>query len=199
MMSKYVPPSKKEGYKPASVELPPGYKPRRERRDESGSPEGTGDDGRHSRATLAKIFDTPNEGTFNYFNFNHPTPGKRPIPKDRLPYDPSRTPETTPLPPSPSSPEPPHPLGHLIAYIVIFGNAHPMWDSHRELWSHTDAQKLIDDEQGLRKNFGRPIPVFLSHGRRSDPGFKTSFQGWWYVIVLQLHLYLDSWAIFNEL
>lgn len=189
-MSKYVPPSKREGYKAVSSELPPGYKPRRGKQDGKGDGDpkgdGSGDGDRHSLATLAKLFDTPNEGTFNYFN--HIPGNSNPRPRPRLPYDPDRTPETAPLPPSPPPAEPQHPLGHLVAYIVMFGNAHPMWESHRELWSHTNAQKLIDDEKGLKQNFGRPIPVFQSHGRKGEPGRKTSFQGWWYVRLSCLRL-----------
>lgn len=159
MSGKYVPPSKRVGYKPSTTELPPGHH----------QPGGS-----QPRClwSVAQLFDTHHQGTFNYFSRRMTGDEPRPIPSsDLLPDDPTPTPETAPLPPSP----PPHPLAHLVAYIMVFGDAHPYWDTGAELWSHTDCEILIEDEKTLRKNFDRPIPVFASTAK----GRSTTFEGWW--------------------
>lgn len=172
MSGKYVPPSKREGYKPVSTDLPPGHRiPHRS--------QGNGDGPGNSLSTIAKIFDTPTEGTFNFFDHLFDEHPMRRHPREPIPYDPSRTLETTPLPPSPPPPKPRHPLNHLIAYIVMFGRAHPLWESHKELWSHTNAEKIMEDEAGLKQNFGRPLPVFKTFEPRGARCSMDNFEGWW--------------------
>jgi hypothetical protein len=56
---------------------------------------------------------------------------------------------------------------------MLFGNAHPLWEPHDELWSRTDADILIEDEKTLKLNFDRPIPVFASKTLRD--GGESSF------------------------
>ncbi len=82
----------------------------------------------------------------------------------------------TPLPPSPPPPPPLHPLRNLVSYALIFPNAHPAWEREHQLWTHTNADKLIKDWDGEKKNFGRPIPVFKAVQFRRD---QVGFEGWW--------------------
>lgn len=171
MSGKYVPPSRREGYKPVTTELPPGYRTPRDRQVD-------GDGTATFVPLIARIFDTPLEGTFNYFDYICPTPATRFQGRVLRPYIPEQTPEATSSPPSPPAPAR-HPLAHLIAYIVMFGSAHPSWESHRELWSHTNAERLIEDDKGLRMNFGRPIPVFQSNGNKEERSSVPGFAGWW--------------------
>lgn len=169
MSGKYVPPSKRAGYVPAKTELPPGYRPQR-------SVDRTDNDPQHHHTVIERVFDTHQQGTFNYFEFIPP-----PLPpQPGASYDPYGPPHTIPLPPSPPpGATVPHPLGHLVAYVIRFGGAHPFWETNAELWSHTDAEKLIQDESsGQKKNFGRPIPVFSAPARRIA---FLEFDGWWYV------------------
>jgi len=155
-MAKYVPPSKRPGYVPSQSSIPA-------RRQQY-----CGKDTYNSRE-LAVHFTHPSDSTLTFFS--HPLP----LPPPRLPYDPSRTPYSTPLPPSPVVP-PKHPLNNLISFIRIFARAHPAWASHRELWVHTQAEKIIKDYQGAKANFGRPIPVFEAAPLHGE---KFVDAGWW--------------------
>lgn len=164
-MAKYIPPSRRPGYTPTGSSLPPST---RERTDV------------YKAQDLSAHFTHPQDSTFTFFSY--PLPPARPT----LLYDPTRSPEDTPLPPSPVI-LPRHPLDHIISYIVLFPNAHPDWNTARELWTHTKAERLLADywkdgivrnqegEPGPRRNFGRPIPVFQVGNRvRGD----ISFAGW---------------------
>jgi hypothetical protein len=163
-MAKYIPPSKRPGYVPPAgpnSSLPPQNRPPIRGRD--GTP-------RYTAADFTQHFTHPQDSTLSYFAY---PPIERSSP--RPPYNPSRTPQDTPLPSSPPPPPPKHPLNHLISYVCIFNNAHPAWRSDRELWVHTNADKLIADWEGDRKNFGRPMPVFEQmQGSRSH----FTFSGW---------------------
>ncbi|KAI9632482.1 uncharacterized protein MKK02DRAFT_40785 [Dioszegia hungarica] len=110
------------------------------------------------------------------FSHKPPPPPRR----ARLAYDPFRAPEDTPLPPSPPPPASAHVLGHLISYITVFQNAHPDWESAGELWIHTSAEALMEDYgaegEGKKRNFGRPLPLFLESTRRND---NLEFAGWY--------------------
>ena len=161
---KYVPPSKRPGYIPSSTSLPPARNfPSRERPTTTGI----------QIHQLSSHFTQPQDSTLTFFSYRLELPEQGP----RLPYDPSRSAEATPLPPSPPPPPSIHPLNHLISYIVIFPNSHPAWKAEHQLWTHTNADKMMSDWKGKKRNFGRPIPVF--------PPFKVgwkeqvNFDGWW--------------------
>ena len=47
------------------------------------------------------------------------------------------------------------------------------------MWSDSHAEKLIDDWDGRRKNFGRPIPVFKSARKTIEGKERFGFDGWW--------------------
>ncbi|WWC60141.1 uncharacterized protein I303_102705 [Kwoniella dejecticola CBS 10117] len=162
--AKYVPPSRRAGYTPStsSSDLPPPRPQWNARASEN----------LYSNTELLNIFNHPQDSTITFFSF--PAPSRPP----RIPAGDSESATEVPLPPSPPPPPPPHPLGHLVSYIVIFGNAHPAWEAQHELWTHTNAHKLIGDYEGSRRNFGRPIPVFKSWKGR-DRRDEFEFIGWW--------------------
>lgn len=171
-MAKYVPPSKRAGYVPSESALPPQTRPR---------PGSQPLSDLYKTQDLSTHFTHPQDSTFTFFSYPLPPP------PPTLAYDLTRSPVDTPLPPSPVI-LPRHPLEHVISYIVLFHNAHPDWDTARELWTHTNAAKIIEDywldgivhdqegEAGPRKNFGRPIPVFRSADRRARG--EMVFAGW---------------------
>ncbi|ORY25847.1 hypothetical protein BCR39DRAFT_278948 [Naematelia encephala] len=169
---KYIPPSKRAGYVPSPSSLPPSA-----RRVSAGAVDSNIKT--LSWDELSDHFQHPQDSTFTYFSYPLP-PRPRYI---RREYDPSRTPETTPLPPSPPPPPPIHPLNNIVSYICIFQNAHPAWDTDGELWTHSNADKLLEDWKGLRQNFSRPVPVFRAiRGSKSVFGF----YGWWIIQDLEV-------------
>ena len=164
---KYVPPSKRPGYvPPATSTLPPSSRPYRPRQASAS------DLPTYSPLILNNVFTHAQDGTITFFSYPAPFHHRQPP----LPYDPTRTPLDTPLPPSPPLPAPIHPLSNLISYISVFPRAQPAWDSRGELWTHSSADKLIDDGKGEKRNFNRPIPVFVP-----APGNLREFifGGWW--------------------
>ena len=155
-MPAYVPPSKRPGLVPKETDTPPWSRPPRFKVD-------TIED--HLRR-IESIFSTCQQGTFNYFSYpGIPTPDKQP----EVETDPSTAAEKV---------FPAHPLGHLIAYIMLFPRAQPLWDTGAELWSHTGSELMIGDWKSGKVNFGRPIPVFAGASTKRD---RFSFIGWWYV------------------
>jgi hypothetical protein len=50
----------------------------------------------------------------------------------------------------------PHPHGHLISWIHIVPDAHPLFLTENELWFHTNSDVVVDHAE----NLGRPIPFF---------------------------------------
>lgn len=165
MSGKYVPPSRREGYVAKPDARPPWIKDRKDDKPKSEY---------NKFDQLDEIFGAIFQGTYNYFRYRAPEP----TPNKPLPYDPTRTPENTPLPPPIRSPVAPrHPLGNLVCYVMTFGKGHPLWHSGGELWSHTDSHILASDWKGDKRNFGRPIPVFHVENN-SGPG-KLGFLGWW--------------------
>ncbi|KAL7419673.1 hypothetical protein Q5752_005587 [Cryptotrichosporon argae] len=142
MSGKYVPLSRRAGYVPSTSALPPDYLPR-------GTPV----------AALAAL--APYSGTLNFFRF----PALRELPAP----DSSSSPPAGPHQPAPHQhPHPyphPHPHAHVLAYLVLWANAHP---KAGEVWYHTDAGVLIDEFAHIqaegpgatRTNFGRPVAVF---------------------------------------
>jgi hypothetical protein len=162
MSGKYVPPSRREGYTPKATDTPPWVRlPKPQFRSSI----------KQDFQLLEQIFQTPQQGTYNYYLYPNP-------PQPILAYDPTRTPENTPLPPS----APSHPLGNLICYIMIFPRAHPLWEEGGELWHHTASETLAGDWKGEKRNFARPIPVFGT----SSTGMKGKVHclGWWWVLAL---------------
>jgi hypothetical protein len=127
-MSKFVPPSRRAGYRPPSAtDLPPSsILPRGHAR----SRRGGGSDS--AIQELSMHFTLPRESTLTFFS--HPDPRWSSAQASPLPWDPHRAAETTPLPPSPPPPAPPHPLRHILSYIMLFTNAHPSWETKNELW-----------------------------------------------------------------
>ncbi|WRT65536.1 uncharacterized protein IL334_002481 [Kwoniella shivajii] len=170
---KYIPPSRRAGYVPTlpSKDTPP---PRPSRISRDPLP-----DHLYSLTDLYRIFNHPQDSTFTFFSFPAPFTSRR----FKEPYDPTRTPYNTPLPPSPPPPPPPHPLGHLLSYLVLFQNAHPSWNDDNQLWTHSNADKLIEDHEKDKKNMGRPLPVFKSFKGR--PG-ELEFIGWWKIEWLEV-------------
>ncbi|WWD16656.1 hypothetical protein CI109_101086 [Kwoniella shandongensis] len=166
---KYVPPSRRPGYIPPSSSSlpPPGPSPQRTFRHHNQPTD------LYSPTDLFHIFNHSRQSTFTYFSF--PVTLTRPPRPPPMEYDPCRRPETTPLPPSPPPPPPQHPLSHLVSYVTIVPNGHPAWDSEMELWSHTNAEMLIEDWQGDKKNFERPLPVFKGWKGRQ---YEYEFHGW---------------------
>ena len=174
MSGKYVPPSKRAGYVPSTSSIPPthvhngGFRAR-------WTPGTSLPEGVYSRQDLEQHFTHNIEGTLNHFSHLNPSFHDH---KPRKGYDPTRAlkdPQEIPLPFSPPPGLPIHPLKHLVSYIVLFPNAHPCWEKDRELWVHTSAEYIIEDEEGERKNFGRPLPVF-QHAQARDT---FRFAGWW--------------------
>jgi hypothetical protein len=155
-MLAYVPPSKRPGFQPKPNDIPPwsrqNSKPRVKTIED------------HLQR-LESIFSTVQQGTFNYFS--HPKIGTyaeeqafEHVPKkDKKIYA-------------------PHPLSHLIAYIMLFPRAQPLWESGGEVWSHTGSEVIVEDWKRDKVNFGRPIPVFQGGSSKQD---RFSFIGWWYV------------------
>ncbi|WVW79973.1 hypothetical protein I302_101946 [Kwoniella bestiolae CBS 10118] len=172
--TKYIPPWQRAGYTPStsSNDLPPPGRKWNNR-----PPPKT----LYSQADLLDIFNHPQDSTLTFFSF---LPPPRPARPDATPESTER-PENLPLPPSPPPPAPPHPLGYLVSYVVLFGNAHPAWNDQHEIWTHTNAEKLIEDFVGRRKNFDRPIPVFRSW-RGKDRRDEFEFIGWWAMTFLEI-------------
>ena len=137
------------------------------------------------RDDLIRHFGHPHDGTLTFFGYlgregrsvasltkYHPNYFSTPQP---APLDPDiDIAAQIPLPPSPPPRPPPHPLENYLSYLLIFFNAQPQWKSDREIWLHTNAEKLIDDWNGAKKNYGRPIPVFQANSRKY-----FEFGGWW--------------------
>lgn len=167
MSGKYIPPSRRKGFKAVTSDVPPGYKPQNGQSDEH---ERRIDGSYHTKSIL-HLFGIPQDGTFNYFS---PPLSTRLSPEtsrngttDKAGHgDITTTPDT----------EIRHPLDHLIAYILIFANAHPLWEAHSELWTHTDAWRMIEDEAGPKMNFDRPIPVYTTTEYSKH---RMVFNGWW--------------------
>ncbi|WRT65538.1 uncharacterized protein IL334_002483 [Kwoniella shivajii] len=68
-------------------------------------------------------------------------------------------------------------LKDLISFIVVFDNAHPFWENKKEMWIHAASEQLIEDFNGSRKNFRRPIPLFEGKARKGN----FIFKGWWFM------------------
>ena len=172
-MAKYVPPSRRAGYvPPAASDLPPT--PHSSRGSRAFARERPDGEGTVSINTVSRHFTHWRDSTLTFFNHSG-----EPVPRPpRAPYDPCRTPRSTPLPPSPPPPPPAHPLAHLVSYITLFPAAHPLWKDKAEMWMHTGAAKMIEDFEGGRRNFGRPIPMFRSF---KASNIDMEWHGWWYV------------------
>ncbi|WVF66908.1 hypothetical protein IAT40_001651 [Kwoniella sp. CBS 6097] len=188
---RYVPPSRREGYKPSppSTDLPPS-RPAWQNRYRPNPAD------LMTVADMIRIFNHPQDSTLTFFSFPYNTWTPRP---PRPAYDPTLTPERIALPPSPPPPPPPHPLAYLLSYVVLFPNAHPAWEPKSEVWTHTNADILIKDFEGAKKNFGRPIPVFQwrrgGFRRHQQPRDWTprqgnddrfEFIGWWTLDTLEV-------------
>jgi hypothetical protein len=154
-MPAYIPPSKRPGFQPKTTALPPGYRPKVHKNQADHVHE------------LEQLFQTHQQGTFNYFAYRAPT--ERP---------PLTFGQKEGFEGISTVPAPPHPLGHLITYIMLFPRAQPLWESGAELWSHTGSEIMVEDWNGDKVNFGRPIPVFGGGSTRKD---KFVFLGWWCV------------------
>ena len=164
-MANYVPPSKRPGYVPSA---PPPDSIRGATTSARGG-RGARGQASYDSSQLVEHFTHSPDSTLTFFSYRAPlTP-----PYERPAYDPTRTPYNTPLPPSAPSPPPRHPLGGLVSFIRIFPGAHPVWVTHRELWVHTGAHKLLADHAGAKLDFGRPIPLF--DGNREW----SVFNGYW--------------------
>ncbi|OCF34696.1 hypothetical protein I317_03771 [Kwoniella heveanensis CBS 569] len=189
---RYVPPSRRAGYASSltSNDLPPpGPRPIWQNRSRA-SP-----DDFLTVYDMSQIFNHPQDSTLTFFSYPYTSWPARP---PRPAYDPTLTAEQIPLPPSPPPPPPTHPLAHLLSYVVLFPNAHPAWKPKSEVWTHTNADILIEDFEGARKNFGRPIPVFQWRRggyRRQNPRDWTprqsnddrfEFIGWWTLETLEV-------------
>ncbi|WVQ94709.1 hypothetical protein IAU59_001789 [Kwoniella sp. CBS 9459] len=188
---RYVPPSRREGYtfSVPSSDLPPA-RPSWQNRPRINQAELV------TASDMTRIFNHPQDSTLTFFSFPYtPWPARPPRPA----YDPTLTAERVPLPPSPPPPPPPHPLAHLLSYVVLFPNAHPAWEPKSEVWTHTNADILIEDFDGAKKNFGRPIHVFQwrrgGEFRRNQPRDRVprqgsddrfEFIGWWTLDNLEL-------------
>lgn len=77
----------------------------------------------------------------------------------------------------------PHPHGHLISWIHIVPDAHPLLLTENELWFHTNSDVVVDHAE----NLGRPIPFFGQPSYDASRGlslevFKNTrapFYGYW--------------------
>jgi hypothetical protein len=76
-----------------------------------------------------------------------------------------------------------HPQGHLISWIHIVPDAHPLFMTENELWFHTNSHVVVDHVE----NLGRPIPFFgqptYDHKNGLSPGVlkntRAPFYGYW--------------------
>jgi hypothetical protein len=162
-MPAYIPPSKRPGFQPKPNDTPPWSR-------QSSKPKVKTIEDHLQR--LESIFSTVQQGTFNYFS--HPHIGT---------YAEERGFEHAPS--KDKKIYPPHPLSHLIAYIMLFPRAQPLWESGGEVWSHTGSEVIVGDWGKDKVNFGRPIPVFQGGSSKQD---RFSFIGWWYVPFPNLNL-----------
>jgi hypothetical protein len=107
-MPAYVPPSRRPGFIPKETDTPPWSRstPKKFKTIED------------HLARIEGIFNTYQQGTFNHFCYE---PEVTTV-QERLGYTPRKEKKTYP----------PHPLGHVIAYIMIFPRAQPLWESGAE-------------------------------------------------------------------
>jgi hypothetical protein len=152
----YVPPSRRPGFVAKTTDKPPWIRPARKTQEDH-------------LLELETLFQTPQQGTFNYFVHKGPPPEIRGDLAD----------ESSHVPKNVRFIRETHALNHLIVYIMIFPRAQPLWEPGAELWSHTGAEGMISDWKGIKVNFGRPIPVFKGASTRRD---RFTFVGWWYVL-----------------
>ena len=80
----------------------------------------------------------------------------------------------------------PHPHGHIISWIQIVPDAHPLFETENELWFHTNSQVVVDHPE----NLGRPIPFFgqpahtkSSNLSRPPTSADVTFLGYWQVFL----------------
>lgn len=163
-MPAYIPPSKRPGFQVKPSDTPP-WSRQTQPIPKYGKPKIQTD----HILELEQLFQTHQQGTFNYFAY-------RPSATERAPLTFGQKEGFEGIP-NPIAP--PHPLGHLIAYIMLFPRAQPLWESGGELWSHTGSEIMVEDWKGGKVNFGRPIPVFGGGSTRKD---RFVFLGWWCVI-----------------
>ena len=155
-MTAYVPPSKRPGFQSQPSDSPPWsretFKPKVKTIED------------HLQQ-VSSIFSTVQQGTFNYFSYPH---SGTYVEEQGLEHAPKKEKKIYPH----------HPLSHLIAYIMLFPRAQPLWESGGEIWSHTGSEVIVDDWKRDKVNFGRPIPVFQGGSNKQD---RFTFIGWWYV------------------
>ena len=155
-MSAYIPPSKRPGFQPKPNDIPPWSR-------ETSKPKvKTIED--HLQQ-VSSIFSTVQQGTFNYFSYPHTGTYAE---EQGLEHAPKKEKKIYPH----------HPLSHLIAYIMLFPRAQPLWESGGEVWSHTGSEVIVDDWKRDKVDFGRPIPIFQGGSSKQD---RFTFIGWWYV------------------
>ena len=111
-------------------------------------------------------------GTINLFSYGPPSIVKKSVKEmlqeEREKEKAQRGLETTPMassslvdtnaskPASSEVAQEPHPHGHLISWIHIVPDAHPLFHTENELWFHTNSGVVVDHAE----NLGRPIPFF---------------------------------------
>jgi hypothetical protein len=162
-MPAYVPPSKRPGFQLKPDDTPPWSR-------QTSKPKVKTIEDHLQR--LESIFSTVQQGTFNYFSHPHIGTYAEEQGFDHAPRKDKKI-------------YPPHPLSHLIAYIMLFPRAQPLWESGGEVWSHTGSEVIVEDWKRDKVNFGRPIPVFQGGSSKQD---RFSFIGWWYVPLPQPNL-----------
>jgi hypothetical protein len=138
-------------------------------------------------------------GTINLFSYGPPPTVKKSVKEmlqeEREKEKAQRGLETTPMasssltssdaskPASTEVAQRPNPHGHLISWIHIVPDAHPLFITENELWFHTNSNVVVDHAE----NLGRPIPFFgrPSYGASSELSPEVSknarapFHGYW--------------------
>jgi predicted CopG family antitoxin len=138
-------------------------------------------------------------GTINLFSYTPPPPVKKSVKEmlqeEREKEKAQRALETTPTASSSllnsdasksassEVAQEPHPHGHLISWIHIVPDAHPLFLTENELWFHTNSEVVVDHAE----NLGRPIPFFgqPTYGVNSELSPEVSkntrapFYGYW--------------------
>lgn len=186
-MSAYVPPWKRKAQEALASESSAGSNTRsaeRSQREEEHA---------HSLADVLEHLGGRKMGTINLFSHGPPVVAKKSV-KEMLQEERDREKAERESPANPggtasedkAEPAPvvfkSHPHGHLISWIHIVPDAHPLFTTENELWFHTNSDVVTDHPE----NLGRPIPFYdqpvadrNGSSFRSPTNAMVPFYGYW--------------------